>query len=88
MNTEELKRYALAAKHRPDLQCEHVMYRAAANPAAILELIRQREELLAALKDSLRITAYVSCQSGVVDRCECADCIDRRIHAAIAKAEG
>ena len=41
MNTEELKKYALAAKLRPDLQVEQVVYRAAANPAAILALIAE-----------------------------------------------
>lgn len=41
MNTEELKKYALAAKLRPDLQVEQVVYRAAANPTAILALIAE-----------------------------------------------
>ncbi len=41
MNTEELKKYALAAKLRPDLQVEQVVYRAAANPATILALIAE-----------------------------------------------
>ena len=52
MNTEELKRLAEASKNRPDLQVEHVVFRSAANPAAVLELIRQRDELMEALKDA------------------------------------
>lgn len=63
MNTEELKKYAIAAKLRHDLQVEQVVYRAAANPAAVLELIaeiervtKQRDELLAALRE---IAAWV-----------------------------
>ena len=56
MNTEELKKYALAAKLRPDLQVEQVVYRAAANPTAILALIEQHEavnsELLATRDDN------------------------------------
>lgn len=46
---EELRKFATASKNRPDLQVEHVVFRAAANPAAILALIQQRDELLAAL---------------------------------------
>lgn len=56
MNTEELKKYALAAKLRPDLQVEQVVYRAAANPTAILALIEQHDavnsELLATRDDN------------------------------------
>ena len=59
MNTEELKRLAEASKNRPDLQVEHVVFRSAANPAAVLELIaeiervtKQRDELMEALKDA------------------------------------
>ena len=60
---------------------------AAANPAAILALIQQRDELLAALRESQLVNFWVSCQSGVVERCQCAGCIDGRIQGAIAKAE-
>ena len=60
---------------------------AAANPAAILALIQQRDELLAALRESQLVNFWVSCQSGVVERCQCAGCIDVRIQGAIAKAE-
>ncbi len=63
MNIEELKRLADAAT---DIDWEfgicrdntvvcsgkYAIYIAAANPAAIMELIRQRDELLAALKDA------------------------------------
>lgn len=49
MDIEELKRLAFEYKSRPDLQVNEVAFRNAANPAAVLELIRQRDELLAAL---------------------------------------
>jgi hypothetical protein len=52
------------------------------------EAEKQRDELMAALKDSLRISFLVSCQAGVVGRCECGDCITKRIDLIIAKAEG
>lgn len=63
---------------------------AAANPAAVLELIRQREELLAALKESQSVSVnfWVSCQRDVVEKCMCAGCIEDRVQEAIAKAEG
>lgn len=41
MNIEELKKYALAAKLRPDLHVEQVVYRVAANPTSILALIAE-----------------------------------------------
>lgn len=47
---EELRKFATASKNRPDLQVEHVVFRAAANPAVIIALIQQRDELLAALE--------------------------------------
>ena len=43
MDIEELKRLAFEYKSRPDLQVNEVAFRNAANPAAILELIRQME---------------------------------------------
>lgn len=61
-----------------------------ANPAAVLELIRQREELLAALKESQSVSVnfWVSHQRDVVEKCMCAGCIEDRVQEAIAKAEG
>ena len=62
---------------------------AAANPAAILELIRQRDELLAALKDARELvddwgayaTAYMQEKHDLAGDLE-------RLDAAITKAEG
>jgi hypothetical protein len=88
MNIEDLKQKALDAIENPDDSVVEVHFEMAANPAAVLELIRQRDELMAALKDSLRISFLVSCQAGVVGRCECGDCITKRIDLIIAKAEG
>ncbi len=61
MNIEELKRLADAAsdvnwmhlcRENPVVfSGKYAAYIAAANPAAVLELIRQRDELLAALKE-------------------------------------
>ena len=64
-------------------------YIAAANPAAILELIQQRDELLAALKDARELvddwgayaTAYMQEKHDLAGDLE-------RLDAAIAKAEG
>jgi predicted Zn-dependent protease len=42
---EELRKFATASKNRPDLQVEHVVFRAAANPAAILALIAEIDSL-------------------------------------------
>ena len=71
MNIEKLKRLAEAAAPGPwttgffgaycimgigsDMQKKDAVYIAAANPDTILELIRQRDELLAALKDALEL---------------------------------
>ncbi len=41
----ELRKFATASKNRPDLQVEHVVFRAAANPAAILDMIAEVESL-------------------------------------------
>lgn len=50
MNTEELKKLAMAAKLRPDLQVEQVVYRAAANPIAILALIAKLDSAQAEIR--------------------------------------
>ncbi len=50
MDIEKLKRLAFEYKLRPDLQVNEVAFRNAANPAAVLELIRQHDELRTALK--------------------------------------
>ena len=63
-------------------------YIAAANPAAILELIRQRDELMAALKDARELvddwgayaTAYMQEKHGLAEDLE-------RLDAAISKVE-
>lgn len=55
MNIEELKRLAepLAAPNGSDSSASWWdSFHRAANPAAVLELIRQRDELLAAMKDA------------------------------------
>ena len=64
------------------------LYIAAANPAAILELIQQRDELLAALKDARELvddwgayaTAYMQEKHGLAEDLE-------RLDAAISKVE-
>ena len=65
-------------------------YIAAANPAAILELIRQRDELLAALRDFSEYVHFEQCATdGAVQYCTSQ--INRlafKARAAIAKAEG
>jgi hypothetical protein len=64
-------------------------YIAAANPAAVLELIRQRDELLAELKNARELVedwgAYAS--NYMQEKHDLAGDIDR-LDAAIAKAEG
>ena len=55
MNTEELKRLAepLASPNGSDSNASWWdAFHRAANPAAVLELIRQRDELVEALKDA------------------------------------
>ena len=55
MNTEELKRLAepLASPNGSDSNASWWdAFHRAANPAAVLELIRQRDELMEALKDA------------------------------------
>lgn len=42
---EELRKLAIASKNRPDLQVEHVVFRSAANPAAILAMIAEIDSL-------------------------------------------
>ena len=67
---------------------QDVAYVAAANPAAILELIRQRDELMAALKDARELvddwgayaTAYMQEKHGLAEDLE-------RLDAAISKVE-
>lgn len=49
MNIEELKQKALDAIENPDDSVVEVCFEMAANPAAVLELIWQRDELIAAL---------------------------------------
>ena len=65
------------------------LYIAAANPAAILELIQQRDELLAALKYARELVddwgAYAS--NYMQEKHDLAGDIDR-LDAAIAKVEG
>ena len=64
------------------------LYIAAANPAAILELIRQRDELLAALKDARELVddwgAYAS--NYMQEKHDLAGDLDR-LDAAISKVE-
>lgn len=61
---------------------------AAANPAVILALIAERDELLAALKESQCVIFLVSCQRDVVEKCMCAGCIEDRVQEVIAKVDG
>jgi len=49
IDIEELKRLAFEYKSRPDLQVNEVAFRNAANPATVLELIRQRDAALGGL---------------------------------------
>jgi len=85
---EELRMFALASKNRPDLQVEHVVFRAAANPAAILALIQQRDELLAAIKDARELVddwgAYAPAY--MQEKHDLAGDLDR-LDAAISKVE-
>lgn len=99
MNTEELKRLADAAT---DIDWEfgicrdntvvcsgkYAAYIAAANPAAVLELIRQRGELLSALKEARELVddwgAYAPAY--IQEKHDLAGDLDR-LDAAIAKAE-
>ena len=108
MNTEELKKLAMAATPGPWAHgvtwIEHlggivalgntarskqdVAYVASANPATILALIAERDELLAALKESQCVNFWVSCQRDVVEKCMCAGCIEDRAQEVIAKVGG
>ena len=67
---------------------QDVAYVAAANPSAILELIRQRDELLAALKDARELVddwgAYAS--NYMQEKHDLAGDLDR-LDAAISKVE-
>ena len=104
MNIEKLKRLAEAAAPGPwttgffgaycimgigsDMQKKDAVYIAAANPDTILELIRQRDELLAALKDAREMvsdwgayaTAYMQEKHDLAGDLE-------RLDAAISKVE-
>ena len=64
-------------------------YIAAANPAAILELIRQRDELLAALKDAREMVSdWAGYASPYFQEKHDIDGDLERLDAAITKAEG
>ena len=109
MNTEELKKLAMAATPGPrkfrltpndlDFAAEiegiacfffipDARYAEAVNPATILSLIAERDELLAALKESQCVNFWVSCQRDVVEKCMCAGCIEDRAQEVIAKVGG
>lgn len=74
--------------HTDDRVTDNGQFIAAANPAAILELIQQRDELLAALKDARELvddwgayaTAYMQEKHGLAEDLE-------RLDAAISKVE-
>lgn len=87
---------AATIRHSPKLNTlsqsqkrTNTLYLSAANPAAILELIRQRDELLAALKDARELVddwgAYAPAY--MQEKHDLAGDLDR-LNAAIAKAEG
>jgi len=96
MNIEELKRLAEAAIKAvetgtyKEFAIARTAFGSAANPAAVLELIRQRDELLAALRDFSQYVHAEQCSTdGAVHYCTSQ--INRlafKARAAIAKAEG
>lgn len=91
MNTKEMKRLAepLAAPNGSDSNASWWdAFHRAANPAAILALIQQRDELLAALKDARELVddwgAYAPAY--MQEKHDLAGDLDR-LGAAIAKCE-
>jgi len=91
MNTEELKRLAepLAAPNGSDSNASWWdSFHRAANPASILALIQQRDELLAALKDARELVddwgAYAPAY--MQEKHDLAGDLDR-LYSVIAKAE-
>ena len=105
MNIEKLKRLAEAAAPGPwttgffgaycimgigsDMQKKDAVYIAAANPDTILELIRQRDELLAALKDAREMVSdWAGYASPYFQEKHDIDGDLKKLDAAITKAEG
>ena len=70
-------------------QDEDAAYIAAANPAAVLELIQQRDELLAALKDAREMVSdWAGYASPYFQEKHDIDGDLKKLDEAIAKAEG
>lgn len=92
MNIEELKQKALAVINCNDATdgiSAGMEFMEAVDPAAVLELIRQRDELLAALKDARELVddwgAYAS--NYMQEKRDLAGDL-AKLDAVIAKAEG
>ena len=72
-----------------DRVTDNGLFIAAANPAAILELIRQRDELLAALKDAREMVSdWAGYASPYFQEKHDIDGDLKKLDAAITKAEG
>lgn len=99
IDIEELKRLAFEYKSRPDLQVNEVAFRNAANPAAVLELIRQGKELakqcaewerlsrnwLASSEAAQRLSGYQSLARKASDACDVAEKLQAELLAERAR---
>lgn len=84
MNTEELKQKALSVIRAGESGTIEEFFVAVSafkqsvTAPTVLALIAERDDLLAALKESQSVNFWVSCQRDVVEKCMCAGCIEDR----------